>query len=77
MLMKKIQRHDAESVDQAAKRRAEHRRDDGRDRSHPEGRRALGRREGVEHNSLLIGLQSAAEESLGEPEENELRQVLR
>ena len=58
--------------DEAAERRPQHRGDDDRDRGHAEGGAALGRREGIEDDRLLIGLQSAAEKALRQPEHDEL-----
>ena len=58
--------------DEAAERRPEHRRDDGGDRGDAEGGAALFRREGIEDDRLLVGLQAAAEEALQQPEDDEL-----
>ena len=61
--------------DVAAERRPQHRRDDGGDGRDAESRAALGRREGVEDDRLLIGLHPAAKEALRQTEDDELRQT--
>ena len=61
----------------AAERRPQHRRHDGGDGGHREGGAALGGREGVEDDGLLVRLQPAAEEALEGAEHDELPEALR
>ena len=61
--------------DVAAERRAEHRRNNRGDRRDAEGGAAPCRRKGVQDDGLLVGLQPAAEEALGQPVDDELGQA--